>query len=104
MNCIGIDRIGEIGADADAHGVERAMRSIDDALSAFAFSDYRPASTDVGRRQARAGARRIDSGLGRSRIRYVGSRGYRSLDENQRVEFDVTQGQKGPQAENVRVV
>ncbi len=30
--------------------------------------------------------------------------GYRSLDENQRVEFDVTQGQKGPQAEQVRPV
>ncbi|MDQ1640986.1 MAG: cold shock protein, partial [Actinomycetota bacterium] len=30
--------------------------------------------------------------------------GYRSLDENQRVEFDVTQGPKGPQAENVRPV
>jgi len=30
--------------------------------------------------------------------------GYRSLDENQRVEFDVTQGQKGPQAERVRVI
>ncbi len=27
--------------------------------------------------------------------------GYRSLDENQRVEFDVSQGQKGPQATNV---
>jgi CspA family cold shock protein len=32
----------------------------------------------------------------------IQSDGYRSLDENQRVEFDVTQGQKGPQAENVR--
>jgi CspA family cold shock protein len=30
--------------------------------------------------------------------------GYRSLDENQRVEFDVSQGQKGPQAERVRVI
>ena len=30
--------------------------------------------------------------------------GYRALDENQRVEFDVTQGQKGPQAENVRAI
>jgi cold shock protein len=28
--------------------------------------------------------------------------GFRSLDENQRVEFDVTQGPKGPQAERVR--
>ncbi len=32
----------------------------------------------------------------------IQSSGYKSLDENQRVEFDVTQGQKGPQAENVR--
>ncbi|HET8598787.1 MAG TPA: cold-shock protein [Segeticoccus sp.] len=32
----------------------------------------------------------------------INSTGYRSLDEAQRVEFDVTQGQKGPQAENVR--
>jgi CspA family cold shock protein len=30
--------------------------------------------------------------------------GYRSLDENQRVEFEVTQGQRGPQAEKVRPV
>jgi CspA family cold shock protein len=34
----------------------------------------------------------------------IASDGFRSLDENQRVEFDVAQGQKGPQAENIRVV
>jgi cold shock protein len=27
--------------------------------------------------------------------------GYRTLEENQKVQFDVTQGPKGPQAENV---
>jgi cold shock protein len=32
----------------------------------------------------------------------IASSGYRSLDENQKVEFETTQGQKGPQAENVR--
>ena len=32
----------------------------------------------------------------------IASQGYKSLDENQKVEFDVTQGPKGPQAENVR--
>jgi CspA family cold shock protein len=32
----------------------------------------------------------------------IQSQGYKSLDENQKVEFDVTQGPKGPQAENVR--
>ena len=30
--------------------------------------------------------------------------GYRSLDEGQRVEFEITQGQKGPQADQVRIV
>ena len=34
----------------------------------------------------------------------IASSGYRSLDENQKVEFETTQGQKGPQAENVRPV
>jgi CspA family cold shock protein len=30
--------------------------------------------------------------------------GYRSLDENQKVEFESTQGPKGPQAESVRPI
>ena len=34
----------------------------------------------------------------------IQSGGFKSLDENQKVEFDVTQGPKGPQAENVRAV
>lgn len=34
----------------------------------------------------------------------IESGGYRSLEENQRVEFDITKGPKGPQAERVRVV
>jgi CspA family cold shock protein len=34
----------------------------------------------------------------------ISSEGYRSLEEGQRVQFSVTQGQKGPQAENVTVI
>jgi CspA family cold shock protein len=30
--------------------------------------------------------------------------GYKALEQGQRVEFDITQGQKGPQAEGVRTV
>ncbi|WOQ70408.1 cold-shock protein [Microbacterium limosum] len=34
----------------------------------------------------------------------IASRGFRSLDENQRVEFDTAQGPKGLQAENIRTI
>jgi cold shock protein len=34
----------------------------------------------------------------------ISGSGYRSLDENQRVEFEITRGPKGPQAENIRVL
>jgi CspA family cold shock protein len=34
----------------------------------------------------------------------IQSDGYRSLEEAQRVEFEITQGPKGPQAESVRPV
>ena len=34
----------------------------------------------------------------------ISSDGFRSLEENQRVEFDVERGQKGLQAANIRVI
>ena len=34
----------------------------------------------------------------------ISASGFRSLDENQKVEFEITQGQKGPQAENIRPI
>jgi cold shock protein len=34
----------------------------------------------------------------------IAASGFRSLNENQRVEFEVTQGQRGPQAANIRAV
>ncbi|GAB4002873.1 cold-shock protein [Glycomyces albus] len=34
----------------------------------------------------------------------ISGSGYRSLEENQRVEFDVEQGNKGPQAANLRAL
>ncbi|MBF0428938.1 MAG: cold shock domain-containing protein [Magnetococcales bacterium] len=34
----------------------------------------------------------------------ISMEGFKSLSEGQRVEFSVTQGEKGPKAENVRVM
>ena len=34
----------------------------------------------------------------------IQANGFRSLDENQRVEFEIGQGAKGPQAQQVRTV
>jgi CspA family cold shock protein len=34
----------------------------------------------------------------------IATSGFRSLDENQRVSFDITQGPKGPQAANIQAV
>ncbi|MCX7085392.1 MAG: cold-shock protein [Methylococcales bacterium] len=37
-------------------------------------------------------------------FRNINSSGFKSLDEGQKVQFNVTQGQKGPQAEDVTII
>ncbi|GGY90275.1 MULTISPECIES: cold-shock protein [Shewanella] len=37
-------------------------------------------------------------------FRAINSEGFKTLDEGQKVSFTVTQGQKGPQAENVTII
>ncbi|PCN48952.1 cold-shock protein [Curtobacterium sp. 'Ferrero'] len=34
----------------------------------------------------------------------ISGSGYKSLEENQKVEFEITEGRKGPQAENISVI
>jgi CspA family cold shock protein len=34
----------------------------------------------------------------------ISGNGYRNLEENQKVEFETTQGPKGPQASNVTII
>ena len=34
----------------------------------------------------------------------IAGNGYKSLEENQKVEFEITEGRKGPQAENISVL
>ena len=48
----------------------------------------------------------VDDGSGDVFVHFtaIQADGYRSLEENQRVEFDITRGPKGPQAEAVRPI
>jgi CspA family cold shock protein len=47
-----------------------------------------------------------ESGDGDVFVHYsaINSTGFRSLDEGQRVEFTVVQGEKGPQAQDVNII
>jgi CspA family cold shock protein len=48
----------------------------------------------------------VDDGTGDVFVHFsaIQASGYRALEENQRVEFEITTGPKGPQAESVRVL
>ena len=47
-----------------------------------------------------------DGGEGDVFVHYseIVGKGFRTLEENQRVEFEIGQGQKGPQAQQVRAI
>ena len=91
------------GARADrlAVGAARPRRDIDKGLELMATGTVKWFNADKG-----FGFIAPDDGTADVFVHFsaIASSGYRSLDESQKVEFETTQGQKGPQAENVRPV
>ena len=87
--------------DRLAVGAARSRRDMDKGLELMATGTVKWFNADKG-----FGFIAPDDGTADVFVHFsaIASSGYRSLDENQKVEFETTQGQKGPQAENVRPV
>jgi CspA family cold shock protein len=89
------------GNDRLAAGAAKSRRGMDKGLGLMATGTVKWFNADKG-----FGFIAPDDGTADVFVHFsaIASSGYRSLDENQKVEFETTQGQKGPQAENVRPV
>ena len=87
--------------DRLAAGAAKSCRGMDKGLGLMATGTVKWFNADKG-----FGFIAPDDGTADVFVHFsaIASSGYRSLDENQKVEFETTQGQKGPQAENVRPV
>ena len=101
--------VGDRGGDGP--GVSRGRRT--GVVGFVAFGDLADAVEAVGIGPGRVGAgggrddlELQDGGGADVFVHYsaIQSDGYRSLEENQAVEFEITQGPKGPQADNVRAI
>ena len=122
---------GEVAESTVAVGVEQCVRLLGSGAvvrnrsSGGKIQRYRDRGSDVGSRIVVVGSIGMaqgivkwfngekgfgfiapDDGTADVFVHYseISGSGYKSLEENQRVEFEVGQGQKGPQATNVRAV
>lgn len=95
----GNDQVPESARWGCGRGVKMALVALDEGLGPMATGTVKWFNSEKG-----YGYISQDDGGADAFVHFsaIQTNGFKSLEENQRVEFAVTQGQKGPQAEMVR--